>query len=131
MTKQNQAISDEQFKQSVMDLALQTELAYWDLVFAEQIMGIQLEGLQLARGEVASNQRMVDQGTAAPIDVLEAETQAATFQQNAIAAQAALTRMENALKTLILPDRSSPLWSTALRPWRRSLPPAAPAVRPM
>ena len=48
--------------------------------------------------------------------MLEAETQAATFQQNAIAAQAAVTRMENALKTLILPDRSSPLWSTALRP---------------
>jgi len=116
LAKQNQAMSDEQFRQAVMDLALQTELAYWNLFFAEQNLAIQLEGLQLARSQVASNQRLVDRGSAAPIDVMEAETHAATLQQNAITAQAAVTRTENALKTLILPDRSSPLWSTALRP---------------
>lgn len=116
LAKQNEAMTDEQFRQGVMDLALQTELAYWDLLLAEQSLAIQLEGLQLARDQVASNQRLVDQGTAAPIDVMEAESQAAIFQQNAIAQQAAVARMENALKSLILPDRSSPVWSTALRP---------------
>jgi HAE1 family hydrophobic/amphiphilic exporter-1 len=125
LAKQNQAMSDEQFKQVVMDLALQTELAYGDLFFAEQTLAIQLEALQLARDQVRSNQRLVDRGTAAPIDVLEAETQAATFEQDAIAAQALVARLENSLKALILPDRLSPLWSTALRP-TTTFPPESP-----
>jgi HAE1 family hydrophobic/amphiphilic exporter-1 len=46
--------------------------------------------------------------------VLEAETQVATFNQRVFGAQAALTRAENALKTLIVPDRRAPLWTSAL-----------------
>jgi outer membrane protein TolC len=116
VAKQNQALTDEQFRQQVMDLTLQTELAYWELAFAEQNLQVQQQGLELARDQVASNQRLVGQGVAAPIDVLEAETQVATFRQSVYTAQAALARAEHALKALILPNRSSPLWSAALRP---------------
>ena len=54
------------------------------------------------------------QGLAAPIDVLEAETQVATFNQRIFSAQAALTRAENALKTFIVAGSASPLWASAL-----------------
>ncbi len=110
IAKQNQELTDEQFRQRVMDLTLQTELAYWELTFAEQNLEVQRQGLELAQSQVAGNQRRVSQGVAAPIDVLEAETQVATFRQGVFAAQAALTRAENALKTLILPDRQAALW---------------------
>lgn len=116
LAKQNATLSDAQFRQRIMDLTLQTELAYWDLSFAEQTLQIQLEGLELARNQVASNQRLVSQGLAAPIDVLEAQTQVAILRRNAFGAQTALTRAENALKTLMLPDTRSSLWASALRP---------------
>jgi HAE1 family hydrophobic/amphiphilic exporter-1 len=39
-----------------------------------------------------------------------------TFEQNVYSAQEAVTRAENTLKTLILPDRNAPLWSKPLTP---------------
>ena len=105
-------------------MTLQTELAYWDLVFAEQNLQVQLEGVALARDQVASNQRLVSRGVAAPIDVLEAQTQVATLVQSVFAAQTALTRAENALKALMLADRRAPLWGSALH--TVTAPPADP-----
>jgi HAE1 family hydrophobic/amphiphilic exporter-1 len=113
--RQNATLSDAQLQQRLLDLALQTELTYWELLFAEQNLCVQAEGLDLAKDQVESNRRLLGQGLAAPIEVLEAETQVATFNQRIFAAQAALTRAENALKSLIVSDRRSPLWSSALR----------------
>jgi HAE1 family hydrophobic/amphiphilic exporter-1 len=127
VSKQNATLSDSQFRQRVMDVALQTELAYWDLFFAEQNLQIQVQGLELAREQVASNQRLVDQGLAAPIDVLEAQTQVANLRRSVFGAQAALTRAENALKTLMLPDARSSLWASALHPTTSAVPDSVPA----
>jgi HAE1 family hydrophobic/amphiphilic exporter-1 len=122
LARQNETLTDAQFRQRVMDITLQTELAYWDLSFSERNLEVQREGVALAREQVASNQRLVGQGLAAPVDVLEAQTQVAVLEQNVYAAQATLTRAENRLKTLMLPDRSSSIWTSALRP---TTPPAA------
>ena len=59
---------------------------------------------------------MSQQGVLAPIDVVAAETQVATFEQNVYNAQEAVTRAENTLKTLLLPNRTAPLWTRALLP---------------
>jgi HAE1 family hydrophobic/amphiphilic exporter-1 len=71
---------------------------------------------ETARRQVESNRRMMEQGVMAPIDLVEAETQLAQFEQNVYAAQASLTAAENSLKSMILPDRTSPLWANALIP---------------
>ena len=47
---------------------------------------------------------------------MAAQRQLATFEVNAYSAQEALTAAENVLKTLILPDRTDPTWSSALIP---------------
>jgi HAE1 family hydrophobic/amphiphilic exporter-1 len=112
----NDTLSDADLRLRVLDVSFRAEQAYWDLVAAEQVLSIQLQGLDLARQQVESNRRLAEQGVGAPIDVVEARTQAATVEQNVHLAQAALTRAENALKLLILPDRSSKLWLAALRP---------------
>jgi HAE1 family hydrophobic/amphiphilic exporter-1 len=59
---------------------------------------------------------MAEQGLMAPIDIVEAETQLAQFEQNVYNAQASLSAAENVLKSMILRDRASPLWSRALIP---------------
>jgi len=116
IARKNEELSEAQFQQRVMDVTLQAEQAYWDLVFAQQNLQIQRDGLALASQQVDSNIRLVVQGVGAPIDVVEARTQLALARQNAYAAQALLTRAENALKVLMAGDRSSPFWPVALLP---------------
>src|SRR5262245_42220420 len=123
--KQNATLSETDLRQQMMEVTLRTELAYWELFFAEQNLQVQVQGRDLARDQVASNERLAEQGLAAPIDVLEARTQVATFDQRIYGAQAALTRAENALKMLLVPDRRAPLWASALHP---ATPPSDEAI---
>lgn len=128
VAKKNQALSDAQFRQRVTEVVTQAVDAYWELVFAARNLDVQLEAVDLARRQVESNERMVQQGLLAPIDVTEAETQLDNFEQNAYSAQENLTRAENGLKTLMLGDRLAPLWSKAITP-ETPLNPTAPSVQ--
>jgi outer membrane protein TolC len=116
VTRKNVLLSDEQFRQRVIDTVTQTAKAYWDLVFAIQNLDVQRIAAETARRQAESNRRMADQGIMAPIDIVEAETQMAQFEQNAYTAQANLTMAENSIKNLTLTDRTSPLWSSRLIP---------------
>lgn len=127
VAKKNQALSDAQFRQRVTEVVTQAVDAYWDLVVAARNLDVQLEAVDLARRQVESNERMVNQGLLAPIDVTEAETQLDNFEQNAYSAQESLTRAENGLKTLMLGDRLAPLWWKAIVP-ETPLNLAAPSV---
>jgi HAE1 family hydrophobic/amphiphilic exporter-1 len=69
-----------------------------------------------AQAQLESNQRQVEQGTIAPIESVEAQNQVATFQQNVYTAKVQVTEFENALKTLILPNRENPNWTRAITP---------------
>ena len=116
VARKNLSITNEQFRQSVTDIVTQVAKTYWDLVFALQNLDVQISAARVAKSQVESNRRMVEQGLTAPIDIVEAETQLAQFEQNVYNAQASLSAAENSLKTMILPDRTSPLWSRALIP---------------
>ncbi len=116
IARKNLNLTDAQFRQIVTDVATEAEKAYWDLVLARRNLEVQIEAASAAQRQVESNRRMADRGILAPIDVVEAETQLATFQRSVFNAQATLTQAENRLKVLILPDRSSPVWPSALVP---------------
>lgn len=116
VAKKNVSLTDEQFRQKVMQIVTQTEQAYWDLAFAYGNLTVQLDAVNIGREQDESNRRQQEQGLLAPIDVVAAQQQLATFEENAYSAQEALTAAENALKTLILPDRTDPIWSSALIP---------------
>ncbi|HEY6346304.1 MAG TPA: TolC family protein [Bryobacteraceae bacterium] len=116
VAKKNQALTDEQFRQRVMQVINQTEDAYWELVYAYRNLEVQLEAVRLGGDQDASNRRQEQQGLLAPIDVVAAQRQLASFEVNAYSAQQALTNAENALKLLILGGSADALWSTALVP---------------
>ncbi len=116
VAKKNQALSNEQFRQKVIDVITQTAAAYWDLDFAVRDYQAQLDAVRLAGQQKESNVRQMQQGVLAPIDVVAAETQVATFEQQFYQAQDALTRAENALKQLMAGGSTDMLWSTALVP---------------
>ena len=116
VARKNRSLTAEQFRQRVMSVVQQTEQAYWELVYAYNNLQVQLEAVGIARQQDESNRRQEQQGLLAAIDVVAAQTQLANFELNAYSAQAALTRAENTLKTLVLADRTSPMWASALIP---------------
>jgi HAE1 family hydrophobic/amphiphilic exporter-1 len=112
----NRALSQEQFRQKVIETVTTAVNAYWELDYARRNFDVQVEAVRLAEQQFSSNRRQAEQGLLARIDVVAAQTQIATFRQNVFIAQEALTRAENNLKQLISPNRSDLLWGAALTP---------------
>jgi outer membrane protein TolC len=109
-------LTDAQLSQVVMNQLTLVEEAYWNLVFAARNLEVQVQALAQAQAQVTSNERQSQGGTLAPIDVVEAQTQAANFRQAVASAQQALTEAENRLKSLIAADRTADIWSQPLAP---------------
>jgi HAE1 family hydrophobic/amphiphilic exporter-1 len=116
IAKKNLSLTDAQFRQRAIDVISQVQQAYWDLVFSLRNLQVQIDAVKQARLQVESNQRLVKQGVLAPIDIVAASTQVTTFEQNVYTAQESVTRAENTLKTLMLPNRSASLWPRPLTP---------------
>ena len=116
IARKNLSLTDAQFRQRAIETITQVEQAYWDLVFSLRNLQVQIDAVKQARTQLESNRRLVERGVLAPIDLVAANTQVTTFEQNVYTAQESVTRAENSLKTLILPDRASTLWPKPLTP---------------
>jgi HAE1 family hydrophobic/amphiphilic exporter-1 len=109
-------LTGSQLTQVIMDQLTLVEQAYWDLAFAVRNLEVQSDALSQAQSQVDSNERQVKEGTLAPIDVVEAQTQVANFRQTVASAQQALTEAENRLKRLVLAGRQSDEWNRPVVP---------------
>ena len=116
IAKKNLGLTDAQFRQRAIEVIAQVEQAYWNLAFSLRNLQVQIDAVKQARTQLESNQRLVAKGVLAPIDIIAATSQITTFEQSVYSAQEDVTRAENTLKTLMLPDRSSQVWSRALTP---------------
>lgn len=116
IAKKNLSLSDAQFRQRTIEVIAQVEQAYWDLAYSLRNLQVQIDAVRQARLQLESNQRLVAQGVLAPIDIIAANAQITTFEQNVYTAQESVTIAENTLKTLMLPDRSNEIWTRALVP---------------
>lgn len=116
IAKKNLSLSDAQFRQKSIDVITNVVQSYWDLTYALRNLQVQTDAVKQARAQVESNRRQVEQGTIAPVEILEAETQVTNFEQQVYAAQQDVTRAENTLKTLLLPDSNNELWKQAIVP---------------
>jgi HAE1 family hydrophobic/amphiphilic exporter-1 len=114
VARKNQQLSLEQLRQRIIEVVTQAVSAYWELDYAAHNLDVQTEAVRLAERQYESNRRQAEQGILAPVDVVAAETQVATFQQGLFAAQQLLTQAENNLKTLMLPNRTDLLWGMGL-----------------
>ncbi|NDD65305.1 MAG: TolC family protein, partial [Acidobacteria bacterium] len=109
-------ISDSQFRQRAIDIIAQVQRAYWDLVFARRDREIKRESVELARTQLAHNERLVEVGTLAPSDIISARVELERRNDEAAAAIDSIQRTENALKMLLLQPGSVELWQSELVP---------------
>ena len=112
----NRNISDIDVEQTVINTLADVRLAYWELVYARAAVGVQQQALELAEQLVRDNRARVEIGTLAPIDVVQAQSEAAARRQSLALAIRTLRTNELALKQLIVGGTSDELWDAELRP---------------
>ena len=112
----NQAISVTQFRQQANQVITNVHNAYWNLVFAIENLEVQKRSLRLARELEDLNKARVRAGVAAPVEVTQAEAQAAAQVQNVILAEKAIKDAEDQLKLIInIPDGEK-IWARTILP---------------
>jgi outer membrane protein len=116
VTKLSRDVSDIQLTSTITNTLSTVRNAYWDYVFAIQSVDVARQSVDLANKLVGDNQTRVQVGTMAPIDVVQAQAQAATSVQNLVAAQAAMRTAELVLKRLIVSGTQDPNWNATLDP---------------
>ena len=116
VTRINQDISDIQLQQTTMNTVANVRNAYWDYVFAVQSVDVARQSLQLAEELLRNNQTKVEIGTMAPIDVVQAQSQAAQQRQTLVTAEGSRRTAEIALKRLIVSGTADPLWTSTIEP---------------
>jgi outer membrane protein len=112
----NRDISEESARATVAQTLANVRNAYWDLVFAQSAVEVAQRATELADKLVEDNQARVEVGTLAPLDIVQAQAEAATRRQNLAAAEATASTAELSLKRYIVSGTDDPLWRQTIRP---------------
>lgn len=91
----------------IMNIVNRVELAYYDLIAAEENVRVQEKALELAERLLSENKKRVEVGALAPLDEKQAEAQVATSRADRLRAQYDLATRENILKGLLSDEFSN------------------------
>ncbi len=116
VTRINRDIADIDLRQAITNTVSSVRNAYWDLVYATQTLAVQQQALDLAEELIRDNEARVEIGTLAPIDVVQARSEAAARRQTLAAAEQSLAVAELALKQLIVSGTQDEFWSATINP---------------
>lgn len=108
--------SDFTLRARIINTEANTRNAYWDLAIAIRAIDAAKQSLDLALRLVEDNQTRVEVGTLAPMDVIQAQAEAATRRQTLTQAEATRRTAELALKRLIVSSTDDPIWKATIDP---------------
>jgi outer membrane protein len=94
-------VADSIFAQQVITTVSAVANDYWELVFARENVKVQEAAVGVSTKLYSDNKKQLEIGTMAPLDVLTAESQLATDQQNLIVAQTTKLQQETVLLVAI------------------------------
>src|SRR5271170_6243575 len=89
--------ANSQFAQQVIAVVTQTSDDYWELVYDRENVKVEEAAVGVSHKLWEDNKKQLEIGTMAPLDVLTAESQLATDQQNLIVAQTTKLQQETVL----------------------------------
>src|SRR6266852_4550878 len=108
IAKNNRKIADWAFTQQAITTVTNTITAYWELVFARENVKVQQQAVNVAEKLDSDNEKHVEIGTMAPLDVTRAESELATDRQNLIVAQTVHLQNQQILKNAISKNPLAP-----------------------
>jgi outer membrane protein TolC len=101
VARNNLTVSEYQLKQTLADTIYSVENGYWNLVYAIDNLKVRQQSVDLARDLLEKNQRSVEVGTLAPMEILSAQAEVATREADLIQAETQVKSAEDQLKVLI------------------------------
>ena len=101
IAKNDVKAADYVFRQQVINTVANVVQLYWNLVANIAEVGVQRQAVAVAQALYDDNQKQVQVGTLAPIEIVRAEAQLATAQQGLVAAQGLVAQTEIVLKSAL------------------------------
>jgi len=116
VSKKVRDLSDIQLQSVVTQTVRNVKNAYWDLVYAINNLKAQQQSLELSQQSLKDNQKRVEIGTMAPIDIVQSQAEVANNEQGVIVADAQIKQAQDNLRALILDPAADDFWSIAFDP---------------
>ncbi len=116
VSRKDRDTSDLQLRATIASTTRNVKNAYWELAYQIASLNAAQESLDLAKRVLGDNEKRVQIGTMAPIDIVEAQAEVARNEEAVIVAQAAIERAEDILRILILGVDSPDFWNTKIEP---------------
>ena len=116
VSKKVRDLSDIQLDSVVTQTLRNVRNAYWDLSYAINNLKAQQESLALSQQSLKDNQKRVEIGTMAPIDIVQAQAEVATNESSVIVAEAAIKQAQDNLRALILDPATPDFWNVVFEP---------------
>lgn len=116
ISRNNLKIADSVFRQQVIQAISQVLTLYYDLVVFRENVRVAERSLALAEKTLADNQRQVEIGTLAPIEVVRAESEVAARQQDLIVARTRLQQQQILLKNVLAKQIDQDLLGVDIEP---------------
>lgn len=94
----------------------EVEGAYWNLAAAIRALEVSRQSLERAKDLLALNEKKVEVGTLAPIEITQAKAGVADVQEDVIVAEETVENAEDELLRLLAVDAGSPMWDQSVIP---------------
>jgi outer membrane protein len=132
IAKINREISDVSFRNQVITTVSQIQNIYWDLVSAYEDVKVKERSLAFANRTLSDNQKQVQIGTLAPIEITRAQAEVSTRQQDLIISQTNLQLQQLLMKNAITRNLTDQTLAAApVIPTDTMLVPQQESVRPV
>jgi outer membrane protein len=115
-SKKARELSDIQLDSVVTQTLRAVRNAYWDLSTSINNLKAQQESLKLSQQSLKDNQKRVEIGTLAPLDVIQAQAEVASNEERVIVAEAQIRAAQDNLRTLILDPGAPDFWTVRFEP---------------
>ncbi len=112
----NRDIADTRLRESVVHTTASVKSAYWNLVSAISNVDSRTSALNLAQELVRVNKAKVDVGQSPPLDLVSAQAEVASDEEQLIVAQTAVKQAEDRLRVLIFDPTDRTSWNVAIEP---------------
>jgi outer membrane protein TolC len=115
-SRTNRDIADTRLRESVVHTTANVKSWYWALVAAIDNVQARQTAVDLARELVRVNKAKVDVGQSPPLDLVSAQAEVASNQEQLIIAQTTVKQVEDRLRLLIFDPTDRDNWAVKIEP---------------
>jgi outer membrane protein len=115
IAQNNKDISLQQFRDRVFSVIAEVQNFYWNLAAAVVNLEVNRRSLKLAQDLLEINKAKVRAGTLAPLEIVQAEAEVASREENVIVAENLIKQIEDVLRRVMNLTSESQMWERPIR----------------